>query len=73
MSVAVNITNKEYINETGILLVVDFLANINGQVLNLRYGFDITEMNLENCQPFMEIDNAIIETWLINSIPETLQ
>lgn len=73
MAVTVNITNKEYINETGILLVIDFLANINGQVLNLRYGFDITEMNLENCQPFMEIDNTIIETWLMNSIPETLQ
>jgi hypothetical protein len=73
MAATVNITNKTYINETGILLVVDFLANIDGQVLNLRYGFDITQMNLENCQPFMEIDNTIIETWLMNSIPETLQ
>lgn len=73
MSVTVNITNKEYVNETGILLAVNFSVNINGEILNLRYGLNITEMNLEDCQPFMEVDDDIIRTWLVEDISRGIQ
>lgn len=71
--VTVSILKKEYINETGFLLVVNFSANYNNQTLNLRYGYDITQMNLENCQPFMDIDDSVIESWLLNDVSTGIQ